>query len=142
MVITMKSNLISASNVLEGKVLDIERGRLTANVTVNIGAENNIFVRVNIDAIDKMELKRKDSVYVIFDSDAVILAKNHNYIFSAQDIMLAKVSDINKEVVLLDIGDDIKITAKIDQPIGLEKGDEVYVILKANSVILAKEYAP
>jgi len=138
----MKSNLISASNVLEGKVLDIERGRLTANVTVNIGAENNIFVRVNIDAIDKMELKRKDSVYVIFDSDAVILAKNHNYIFSAQDIMLAKVSDINKEVVLLDIGDDIKITAKIDQPIGLEKGDEVYVILKANSVILAKEYAP
>ncbi|MFQ6056276.1 MAG: TOBE domain-containing protein [Methanosarcinales archaeon] len=138
----MKSNLISASNVLDGKVLDIERGRLTANVTVNLGAENNIFVRVNIDAIDKMELKIKDSVYVIFDSDAVILAKNPNYIFSAQDIMLAKVSDINKEVVLLDIGDDIKITAKIDQPIGLEKGDEVYVILKANSVILAKEYDP
>lgn len=137
----MKSNLISASNVLEGKVLDIERGRLTANVTVNIGAENNIFVRVNIDAIDKMELKIKESVYVIFDSDAVILSKNHNYIFSAQDLMLAKVSDINKEVVLLDIGEDIKITAKIDQPIGLEKGDEVSVILKANSVILAKEYA-
>lgn len=69
-----KLNVIGVRNILPGTVLDIEQGRLTANVAVAVG-KKNIVARVNNDAIGKLDIKLKDRIFVLFGADAVKITK-------------------------------------------------------------------
>ncbi len=140
-----KLNVIGVRNVLSGTVLDIEQGRLTANVAIAVG-KKNIIARVNNDAIGKLDIKLKDSVFVLFGADAVKITKDYTSVFSVLNQITARVADIKDKNlfkdVFLDIGGDQKIIARINAEdfngVKLQKGDEVYSIIKSNQIILAK----
>jgi len=140
-----KLNVIGVRNILSGTVLDIEQGRLTANVAIAVG-KKNITARVNNDAIGKLDIKLKDRVFVLFGADAVKITKDYTSSFSVLNQITAKVADIKDKNlfkdVFLDIGADQKIVARINiedfNGVKLQKGDEVYSIIKSNAIILAK----
>lgn len=62
---------ISASNVLDGIVTEIDRSASVANIAVDIG--NGNYSYINCDAFGRLDLKRDDHVKVIFPSSNVVL---------------------------------------------------------------------
>lgn len=140
-----KLNVIGVRNVLSGTVLDIEQGRLTANVAIAVG-KKNIVARVNNDAIGKLDLKLKDHIFVLFGADAVKITRDYTSVFSVLNQITATIAEIKDKNlfkdVFLDIGGDQKIIARINAEdfngVKLQKGDEVYSIIKSNAIILAR----
>lgn len=140
-----KLNVIGVRNILSGTVLDIEQGRLTANVAIAVG-KKNIVARVNNDAIGKLDLKLKDHIFVLFGADAVKITRDYTSVFSVLNQITATIAEIKDKNlfkdVFLDIGGDQKIIARINAEdfngVKLQKGDEVYSIIKSNAIILAR----
>jgi len=65
---------LSARNVLAGKVTEIKRGAVAAQVRVDIGGGNVLTSMITVDAVDDLGLKRGDQVSVVIKSTEVMLA--------------------------------------------------------------------
>jgi molybdopterin-binding protein len=64
---------LSARNVIKGKVVQIKRGAVAAQVRVDIGAGNVLTSMITVDALDDLALKEGAPVSVIIKSTEVIL---------------------------------------------------------------------
>ena len=64
---------LSARNVLKGKVVDIDRGKVTAIVRVDIGAGNIITSSVTLAAVKDLGLKKGSQVSAIIKASEVLL---------------------------------------------------------------------
>jgi molybdopterin-binding protein len=65
---------LSARNVIKGKVVQVKRGAVAAQVRVDIGGGNVLTSMITVDALDDLGLKEGASVSVIIKSTEVILA--------------------------------------------------------------------
>jgi molybdopterin-binding protein len=65
---------LSARNVIKGKVVQVKRGAVAAQVRVDIGGGNVLTSMITVDALDDLGLKEDASVSVIIKSTEVILA--------------------------------------------------------------------
>jgi molybdopterin-binding protein len=65
---------LSARNQLEGKVVDVKRGAVAAQVRVDIGGGNLLTSMITVDALDDLGLKAGDEVTVVIKSTEVMLA--------------------------------------------------------------------
>jgi len=65
---------LSARNVLAGKVTEIKRGAVAAQVRVDIGGGNVLTSMITVDAVDDLGIKRGDQVSVVIKSTEVMLA--------------------------------------------------------------------
>jgi molybdopterin-binding protein len=66
---------LSARNVIKGKVVQVKRGAVAAQVRVDIGGGNVLTSMITVDALDDLGLKEGASVSVIIKSTEVILAR-------------------------------------------------------------------
>ena len=64
---------LSARNVLEGRVVDIDRGKVTAIVRVDIGGGNVITSSVTLAAVKELGLKKGSEVCAIIKASEVLL---------------------------------------------------------------------
>ena len=64
---------LSARNVLKGKVVDIDRGKVTAIVRVDIGGGTIITSSVTLAAVKDLGLKRGSEVSAIIKASEVLL---------------------------------------------------------------------
>jgi molybdopterin-binding protein len=64
---------LSARNVLKGKVVDIDRGQVTAIVRVDIGGGNIITSSVTLAAVKDLRLKKGSQVSAIIKASEVLL---------------------------------------------------------------------
>jgi molybdopterin-binding protein len=69
----MKIGRISARNVLTGKVIDIKKGTVAAQVRVDIGAGNVITSSVTVDAVEHLGIQPGGAVMVIIKASSVML---------------------------------------------------------------------
>jgi molybdopterin-binding protein len=65
---------LSARNQLEGKVVDVKRGAVAAQVRVDVGGGNLLTSMITVDALDDLGLKAGDEVTVVIKSTEVMLA--------------------------------------------------------------------
>jgi molybdopterin-binding protein len=65
---------LSARNMLKGKVVDIDRGQVTAIVRLDIGGGNVITSSVTLKSADELGLKPGADVYAIIKSSEIVLA--------------------------------------------------------------------
>ena len=64
---------LSARNILRGKVTQITKGAVAAEVQVDIGGGNKITSTITVDAVDDLGLSEGKDVSVIIKASEVIL---------------------------------------------------------------------
>jgi molybdopterin-binding protein len=65
---------LSARNQLSGKVVEVKRGAVAAQVRVDVGGGNVLTSMITVDAVDDLGLKAGDAVTVVIKSTEVMLA--------------------------------------------------------------------
>lgn len=65
---------ISARNALKGRVVEIKRGAVAAQVRVDIGGGNVITSMVTVDAVDDLGIAEGSEVTAVVKSTEVMLA--------------------------------------------------------------------
>lgn len=65
---------VSARNKLKGKVSQIKKGAVTAQVTLDIGGGNTVTSTVTLDAVDDLGLKEGMDAWVLVKASEVMLA--------------------------------------------------------------------
>jgi molybdopterin-binding protein len=64
---------LSARNVLKGKVIEIDKGKVTAIVRIDVGGGNVITSSVTLAALEDLRLKKGSKVMAIIKASEVIL---------------------------------------------------------------------
>ena len=67
---------LSARNVFKGKVVDVDKGQVTAIVRVDIGGGNIVTSSITLASAKELGLKKGSEVSVIIKSSEVILGVN------------------------------------------------------------------
>jgi molybdopterin-binding protein len=65
---------LSARNQLKGKVVEVKRGAVAAQVRVDVGGGNVLTSMITVDAVDDLGIKTGDTVTVVIKSTEVMLA--------------------------------------------------------------------
>jgi len=65
---------LSARNALQGKVLEVKKGAVAAQVRVDIGGGNVVTSMVTVDAVEDLGIEVGSSVTVVIKSTEVMLA--------------------------------------------------------------------
>jgi molybdopterin-binding protein len=69
-----KTVKLSARNLLKGKVVEVKKGAVAAQVRVDIGGGNVLTSMITVDAVEDLGLKQGDQVSVVIKSTEVMLA--------------------------------------------------------------------
>jgi molybdopterin-binding protein len=64
---------LSARNILKGKVTNITKGAVAAEVQVDIGGGNTITSTITVQSVDRLGLKVGSEVSAVIKSSEVIL---------------------------------------------------------------------
>lgn len=132
----------SARNELSGIVTEVKSGGVMSEVLVQVSENIAICATITNDAKDALALKVGSGVSALIKSSFVILSKE-KLKATARNNILTKVSEVikgavNSEVKLI-VGEKklcAIVTNDAVQELQISKGDEVYAIFKASSVIL------
>jgi molybdopterin-binding protein len=65
---------ISARNVLEGKVVGVEKGQTTAHVRIDIGNGKMVTASITNQAVDDLGLKSGQEAYAVVKASDVMVA--------------------------------------------------------------------
>ena len=65
----------SARNKIEGRINNIELGKVAANVKIEIGSGEIITAVITKESVEKMNLKKDDEVDAIIKATSVMIAK-------------------------------------------------------------------
>src|SRR5262249_50828140 len=71
-----KAMKLSARNIFKGKVVDIDKGQVTAIVRVDIGGGNIVTSSITLVSAKELALKKGSDVSVIIKASEVILGVN------------------------------------------------------------------
>ena len=66
---------ISARNVFKGKVVEVKRGAVAAQVRVDIGGGHVVTSMMTVDAVDDLDLREGAEASVIIKSTEVMVAR-------------------------------------------------------------------
>jgi molybdopterin-binding protein len=66
---------ISARNVIKGKVVELKKGAVAAQVKVDIGGGNVLTSMITVDAVDDLGLDKGQEVSVVIKASEVMLAR-------------------------------------------------------------------
>lgn len=64
---------LSARNVLKGKVIDIDKGKVTAIVRIGIGGGAVVTSSITMAALKELKLKKGSDVHAIIKASEVLL---------------------------------------------------------------------
>lgn len=134
--------LTSARNTLYGTVDTIIAGAINSEVILSLGNEHLVATLTN-ESVKNLDITLGSSAYALIKSSSIILAKNKPSRISARNLLEATISDVitgavNAEIKMI-IGSTALtaiITNESAEELMLKKGDTVYAIFKASSVII------
>jgi len=66
---------ISARNQLKGKVTQVRKGVITAQVKIRIGAPATLTAVITREAVQEMKIKRGDDVLAIIKATSIMVSK-------------------------------------------------------------------
>jgi molybdate transport system regulatory protein len=136
---------ISARNVFSGKIEEIRRGAVNAEVLLALTGGQHIASIITNGAVDNLGLKTGMSAYAIVKSNSVIVGRElHDANLSARNIMCGTVQKIidgpvSSEVDIAIGGGNIIsaiITHTSCEKLELKEGEPACALFKASSVII------
>jgi molybdopterin-binding protein len=65
---------LSARNMLEGKIVGVEKGQTTAHVRIDIGSGKVITASITNQAVDDLGLKSGQKAYAVIKASNVMVA--------------------------------------------------------------------
>lgn len=132
----------SARNQFEGKVVELIEGAVMTEVKVDVPDSVHICATITKDGKDSLGIKVGDNVGAIVKASSIILSKS-KLKSSARNNIQGNVAEVirgavNSEVKI-SIGNSIIcaiVTNESVDDLSIAKGDNIYAIFKASSVIL------
>jgi molybdate transport system regulatory protein len=64
---------ISARNVLAGKIVSIQKGPISALVTIEIAPKVQITASITSDAVQELKLKKAGAAYAVIKASSVLV---------------------------------------------------------------------
>jgi molybdate transport system regulatory protein len=138
----------SARNQIAGKVLEIKKGAVNSEVVVGMSNGEQIISVITNDGVDALGLKTGVDAYCIFKAQSVLLSKGETApSISARNKIKGTISEVidgavNCEIKITSVA-GVAITAIVTEDakkeLALAKGDTVYAIIKASSIIIGVE---
>jgi len=136
---------ISARNVFEGKVQNVIKGAVNAEVTLALTGGEHIVSIITNSSIDSLDLVQGKTAYAIVKANEVIVGKGVDGTkLSARNVLAGEVISshdgaVNSEVAIKLAGGATviaSITKKSVHALGLMQGDKVSAIVKASNVMI------
>ncbi len=136
---------VSARNVFAGRVTEIRKGVVSAEVILALKGGIPLSAIVTNCSVDNLGLREGMDAYAIIKASSIMIGIDlHNAKFSARNIMCGTISKIiegtviNEVVVELGAGNTVgaMISRACWKKLGLKEGDHACAIFKASSVIL------
>lgn len=139
---------ISARNQLLGVVEEIKRGKINSEVILSLQGEDKITAIVTNEAVKELAIKVGVELYAIIKSSSILIAKAGELKISSRNRVLGEISYIKDGEVNVQIGLKLKggnsigatVTKDAKEELNLSRGDRVYAIFKASSVILGVQW--
>lgn len=69
---------ISARNALQGKVVDIKEGVVTAHVSVDIGADQPILASITMESLAELGIEVGKPVFAVIKASDVMIGIEHH----------------------------------------------------------------
>lgn len=136
---------ISARNQIKGLVSEIKQGPVNCQVTIDVNNGNKIVSVITHEAAVTLGLKEGVEAVCIFKAQSVLVAKaDVALVVSARNKIqgtVAQIKDgaVNCEVIIT-TPEGLSVVAIITEDakkeLALSKGDNVYAIIKASSILL------
>ena len=136
---------ISARNVFAGKVHNVTKGAVEAEITIVLPGGEHIVSIITIPSVDSLELAEGKPAFAIIKASDVIVGKNLGVAkLSARNVLPGEVTNVvdgavSSEVVIrLTGGTTIvsSITKESVHALKLQAGDQVSAIIKAPHVLI------
>ncbi len=134
----------SARNQLKGTIKAIIEGKVSDEVVINVKG-NTLKAVITRESVNDMELAIGQEIYAIIKASFVMVAKDKPGKISARNVFETKVDDIIDGMVncelKLSMGSAMLtaiITEEATKELDIKKGDTLYALIKANSIILAQ----
>lgn len=135
---------ISARNQLLGKVIEIKKGIINAEVVGKFSGQK-ITAVITKDALDELDLKVGDDIYFVFKASNVIIAIDNGMKLSARN----RIKGIVKQIIKGSVNSEVKIsvenavitsivTNRAVEDLQLQEGKEVLAVVKASDIIVGK----
>ncbi|NJO55368.1 MAG: TOBE domain-containing protein [Rhodospirillales bacterium] len=136
----------SARNMLKGKIAEVKRGAVNAEVFVDLPGAAKLVAIITEDSVDTLGLATGSEVYALIKSSFVLLARPEEVgRTSARNMLKGTVTTrtdgaVNSEITL-DIGGGLRIAAIITKEsaasLGFKVGEPACALVKASHIILA-----
>jgi len=136
---------ISARNVLEGRVQDVTKGAVNAEVTLVLVDGGSLVAIITNSSIDSLGLEKGKKAYGIVKANEVIVGKGVDGAkLSARNVLAGEITNlldgaVSSEVAIRLAGGAAlvaSITKESAHALGLQVGDQVSAIVKASSVMI------
>jgi molybdate transport system regulatory protein len=136
---------ISARNVFEGKVQNVIKGAVNAEVTLALTGGEHIVSIITNSSLDSLGLVQGKTAYAIVKANEVIVGKGVDGTkLSARNVLAGEVISshdgaVNSEVAIKLTGGATviaSITKESVRALGLMQGDKVSAIVKASNVMI------
>ena len=138
--------MLTTRNQLEGKVTSVITGHVMAEVKVDVHGEEFV-AAVTSHSVERLDLSEGDTVTVLVKATEVMLAKSSSQLegLSTRNQIKGKVASVTSGSVMAEVAIDVSggklvaaVTKNSVERLGLMKGDDVVVLIKATEVMLAK----
>ena len=136
---------ISARNVLAGKVRNVTKGAVNAEVTLALEGGDTVVAIITNHSVDSLGLREGGSAFAIVKASEVMVGKGvENAKLSARNVLAGEVARlepgaVNSEVeIRLSGGTAVvaSITKTSANALDLKQGDKVSAIVKASNVMV------
>jgi molybdate transport system regulatory protein len=136
---------ISARNIFEGKVQNVIKGAINAQVTLTLPGGEQIVSIITNSSVDSLGLEAGKTAYAIVKANEVIVGKGvDGSKLSARNVLPGEVISshdgaVNSEVEIKLTGGSIvvsSITRESVHRLDLKHGDKVSAIVKASNVLI------
>jgi molybdate transport system regulatory protein len=139
---------VSARNLFKGTVSRIQTGSVNSEVELSMRGMDAIIAIITNESVENLDLAVGKDAYAIVKSSSVIIGKDlSGSKISARNRLSGRIINVlkgavNTEVTLEMAGQNTisaMMTNESAAEMGLRKGDDVYAIFKASSVIIGVE---
>jgi molybdate transport system regulatory protein len=135
----------SARNQLQGTITEIKAGQVNSEIVIDAGAGHMLKAVITNDGKEEMGLKEGDGVYAIIKASFVMVAKEKPGKISTRNVLETTVEEVKDGMVSCELKLNMGaqnltavITEEAAKELQIQKGDTVYALIKASSIILAK----
>jgi molybdate transport system regulatory protein len=136
---------ISARNVLPGKVSNITKGAVNAEVVLSLRGGETIVAVITISSVERLGLQTGSDGFAIIKASEVMVGKDlENAKMSARNILGGKIVELHEGAVNSEVGIQLpggtmliaSITKESVKALDLKQGDAVSAVVKASHVMV------